>query len=52
LEQEQVALPETVQVEMLRLSETIGELLLVASPGSESAPVPVLVRRPELVEVL
>jgi hypothetical protein len=46
LEQEQVALPETVPVEMLRLSQSIGELVLVASPGSESAPAPVLATRP------
>jgi hypothetical protein len=37
LQQELVAVPETVPVETLRLSQTIAEPVLVASPRPESA---------------
>jgi hypothetical protein len=47
LQQELVALPET-PVETLRLSQTIAEPLLVASPRPESAPALVLEPRAEL----
>jgi hypothetical protein len=40
LEQELVALPEAVPVEMLRLAETLGEPILVALPCSESVSAP------------
>jgi hypothetical protein len=51
LEQELVALPETVPVETLRLFQTIAEPVLVASPRPESASVLVLASWTELREV-
>jgi hypothetical protein len=50
LQQELVAVPETVPVETLRLSQTIAEPVLVASPRPESARALVLEPLAETVE--
>ena len=50
MEQELVALAETVPVETLRLSQATAEPVMMVSPRPESAPALVLEPRVEMVE--